>query len=159
MRSLLLFCVCCCPGLLNFKPGCDLLALTELYFMYKDFGELLVLCQAAGTQVEMNGIAELSAWLRLQVFVWFSYYFPVNLWGCRSCKWTVCVQYRGVLYWTDVWMWFSSIDVLGRHNLNVGLQLIIIFIILSMHFLIDCIKKCTHCFLSRLKMCIPHPCY
>ncbi len=53
-----------------------MLALTELYFMNKDFGELLLLFQAAGTQVEMNGIVELSAWLRilrlrLQVFVWF----------------------------------------------------------------------------------------
>ncbi len=57
-----------------------MLALTELYFMNKDFGELLLLCQAAGTQVEMNGIVELSAWLRilrlrLQVFVWFIYLF------------------------------------------------------------------------------------
>lgn len=38
-----------------------MLALTELYFMNKDFGELLLLFQAAGTQVEMNGIVELSA--------------------------------------------------------------------------------------------------
>lgn len=43
-----------------------MLALTELFFMNKDFGGLLLLIQAAGTQVEMKGIVELSAnWLRM----------------------------------------------------------------------------------------------